>query len=564
MNTTILRIDMTKLKVNTEPVPREYELLGGRGLNARIINREIPPDCHPLGKHNKLLISPGLLAESNFPSSGRISMGAKSPLTLGIKESNVGGLVGHKLGRLGIKTIILEGQPSKDKWYILRVTKGGVSIELADELVGLSNYSLAARLRQTHGDQIGIISIGPAGEMKMKLATIACTDMEGRPSRHAARGSLGAVMGSKGLKAVIVDDTGAAPVEAKRKDDFTKVTRDYADVINNSKSALLVKENGTLGGLTWISERNMSLPTRNFTAGSFEGARKIGHKQVTQLLETCGSKFGQACMPGCIVRCSNIILGKDGNYITSALEYENAAMLGANVGIDDIEVIAQMDRLCDDYGLDTIETGVTLGLAADVGLLKFGDGAKAIELLHEIGRGSTTGRLLGQGAADFCRAFGISRVPVVKGQGIPAHEPRVENGTGVTYCTSPQGADHTAGLVYARGKTTAEAIERSKTRQINICVIDSLGLCVTATIEQAVPMQLCSAIVNAQNDLALSFEDILNMSKGALKEEKAFNDKAGFTKVDDRLPDFCYDEPLPPSGLLFDVSDEEIDAFWDF
>lgn len=560
----ILRVDMTNLKAVTEDSPPEYELLGGRGLSAKILNREVIPTCHPLGKYNKLIFALGPLAGSLFPTSGRLSVGAKSPLSQGIKESNVGGTAGDKLGRLGIKAIVIEGEPARGKLYVIKVTKDGATILPVDNLAGLGNYATVERLMDAHGKGVSILSIGQAGEMKMAMASIACTGMEGRPTRHAGCGGLGAVMGAKGIKAIVIDDTGTKPVTAKNEEALRKLIQDYAEILNENKAAILVQENGTLGGLNWISEKNMSLPTRNFTTGSFEGAAKLGSKSVTALIASRGGGNGHRCMPGCILRCSNVFVDKEGNFVAGPLEYETAAMLGANLGIDDIDAIAIMNRLCDDFGLNTIEAGVTLGVATDAGLLEFGDSAKAIALINEIGQGTTLGRVLGQGTAVTARVFGISRVPVVKGQGVPAHEPRVESGTGVTYCTSPQGADHTAGLVYKRGTTPAEAIENSRERQINICIIDSLGLCTTAIIDVGVPMEMLAKVLNAQYGLNFGLEDLREIGKATLKEERAFNEKAGFTKVADRLPEFFKEDPLPPSGLVFNVSDSEIDSFWDF
>jgi len=554
---------MTNLKVISENSPPEYELLGGRGLTARILNNEVIPTCHPLGKYNKLIFAPGLLAGSVFPSAGRVSVGAKSPLTQGIKESNVGGTVGDKLGRLGIKAIILEGRPANDKLYYLKVTKDGVTIMPSDDLAGFGNYATVERLREVYGKDVSILSIGTAGEMKMAMATVACTGMDGKPTRHAARGGPGAVMGAKGVKVVVIDDTGTKQVEAKNVKAFQKLIKDYSKILDEHKPTHLLRQNGTLGGLTWISDRNMSLPTRNFTSGSFEGAAKIGSRAVTEFIVSRGGEYGHRCMPQCLVRCSNVFVDKAGNFVAGPIEFETAAMLGANLGIDDIDAIATMNRLCDDYGLDTIEAGACLGVTADAGLFKFGDGARAIALLNEIGQGTILGKVLGQGTAITARVFGISRVPVVKGQAIPGHEPRVENSTGVTYCTSPQGACHTAGLDLLRG-TPAEAIKRSKELQIYVCIIDSVNICHFASTGSGVPMEMWTDILNAQFGSNVSFEDLLEMGKAVLKEERTFNEKAGLTKAADRLPEFFKEDPLPPSGLVFDVSDSEIDSFWDF
>lgn len=559
----ILRVDMSTLKVLVEDSPPEYKQLGGRGLTARILNQEVSPACHPLGKHNKIIFAPGLLAGGRFPASGRLSAGFKSPLTQGIKESNVGGAAGQKLGRLGVKAIILEGQPADRRLYAIKVTKDSATLLPVDNLVGFTNYAVAKELKAIHGKDVDVLSIGPPGERRASMATIACTDMDGMPSRQLARGGSGAVMGSKGIKAIVIDDTGTRPVAAKDEKAFGEAVKDYAKFMEENKGAGLVRSYGQMGGLVYMSDRNHSLPVRNFTAGQFEGASKIGGKDAIGFLTSQGSQWGLACMPGCLQSCSNIIRDKEGNYITSALEFETSAMLGANLGIDDIYAIANMSRLDDDYGLDDIEMGATLGVAVDAGVMDFEDSGKAIALINEIGQGTTLGRILGEGAAFTARAFGISRVPVIKGQAMPAHDPRVENGTGVTYCTSAMN-DHTAGIVLFRQESPAEAVKASKEAQINVAVVDNLGLCYIAFFERAYPMEKVTEVINAQCGLDLSYEDVQEMGKAILKEERAFNLSAGFAPSADRLPGFFKEEPSPPSNFVFDVPDNEIDSFWDF
>ena len=559
----ILRIDMTNLKVAVEDSPPEYDLLGGRGLTARILTMEVIPTCHPLGKHNKLIFAPGLLAGSRFPSTGRLSAGFKSPMPQGIKESNVGGTTGQKLGRLGIKAIILEGQPADNNFYLIKINSTGTSILPADNLAGLTTYAVARELRAAHGADVAVLTIGPPGERKAAMATIAGTDMDGMPSRQLARGGAGAVMGAKRVKAIIIDDTGTQPVEAKRRAAFLETVQEYAKFMDENKGAGLVRTYGQMGGLTWTSDRNHSLTVRNFTAGMFEGAGKIGGRATVEYLTSLGGQWGIPCMAGCLQKCSNVIRDKNGNYVTSSLEYETVGMLGANLGIDDVNAIAAMDRLADDYGLDTIEMGVTLGIAAAAGVMDFGDSARAIALINEIGQGTTLGRILGEGAAVTARVFGISRVPVVKGQGLSAHDPRVQNGTGVTYSTSAMG-DHTAGVVLFRQATPAEAVKVSKQNQINVAASDNLGLCYIAFFERAYPIEKTHAIISAQFGRDLTAEDVQEMGKAILKEEREFNLKAGLSPGANRLPEFMKEEPLPPGNLVFDVPDSDIDSFWDF
>jgi aldehyde:ferredoxin oxidoreductase len=196
----IYRVNMTDLSVRTEEPSAEYRKLGGRALTSAMVEAEVPADCHPLSVENKLVITPGMLTGTGAPCSGRISAGAKSPLTGGIKESNAGGMGGIALATLGVHAIVLEGKPQPGKWYRLLVNKDGLRIEPADALSGLGNYDTVARLHAEFGDKVSIISIGQAGQMLAAGASIAVTDVEGRPTRHCGRGGLGAVMGSKGIK----------------------------------------------------------------------------------------------------------------------------------------------------------------------------------------------------------------------------------------------------------------------------------------------------------------------------------------------------------------------------
>ena len=206
----ILRIDMGAdggPQVSSEPIG-DYAGLGGRGMTSAIVSKEVPPQCHPLGANNKLVIAPGLLSGSVAAMSGRISVGCKSPLTGGIKEANSGGQPSQMLGRLGYAAIVLEGKPKDDSLYKVIINADGVQVSADNSLKMLGNYELVDKMKAEYGDKIACISIGQAGEQKLCGASVAFTDMELRPTRHAARGGVGAVMGAKGVKVIVVDDSG--------------------------------------------------------------------------------------------------------------------------------------------------------------------------------------------------------------------------------------------------------------------------------------------------------------------------------------------------------------------
>ena len=574
---TIYRVDVSNGSVTKEEVSGDYAGLGGRALTSAIVSKEVVPTCHALDGHSKLAIAPGLLSGTPAPCSGRLSVGAKSPLTGGIKESNAGGTASQKLARLGVAAIVVEGKPVDDKLYALEVNKDGVKLIAADDLKGLGNYDTVAKLTEKYGDKVSYMSIGQAGEMRMASASVAVTDMENRPTRHAGRGGMGAVMGSKGLKAIIVDDSGAERPAIRDRDAFNAASR---------KFARLLSEHPTTGGtlptygtnaLTNVVNEAGAYPTRNFSEGYFEEADSIGGETLRDVILERGGVAKHTCHPGCVIACSRIYLDKDGNYVTKGPEYETVWANGGNCGIDDLDAIARMDRMYDDYGVDTIEMGVAIGVAMEAGVKEFGDTEGAIELICEIGKGTPLGRILGNGAKVTGQAFGVARVPVVKGQAMPAYDPRGCKGVGVTYATSTMGADHTAGYAVAPNilKVGGDVdplsplgqVDTSRSLQIATAAIDSAGLCLFVAfcvLDEPEAMDCIVDMLNAQYGLSMTGDDVVALGKKVLTMERDFNKAAGFTKLDDRLPLFFREEKLAPHNVVFDVPDDELDTVFNF
>lgn len=554
----LIKIQMTNETIATEPFSQD-KLLGGRALIDAWMTQFVLPSVHPLSERNVLIIAPGLLGGTSAPSSGRLSIGGKSPLTGGIKEANVGGTAGNKLARLGIQAIIVEGKARN--WQILKIDSKGAILEKAGDIIGLDNYTACEKLRQRYGDKIGIIITGPAGEKKYANSTIAVTDIDGRPCRHAARGGVGAIMGSKFLKAIVVDDTGASFRKAFDKKAFNAAIKGAIETIKSGPYGDLLHYSGT-PGMVDIDNARGSLPTHNFRQGAFEKHQNINAKKIIELNNVRGGKMGHSCMPGCAVQCSNIFNDPNGKYITASLEFETLVMLGSNLGIDDLDAIARMDRKCDGWGIDTIETGCTIGILNDIGLFEFGDDAKAEALIEEIGKGTPMGRILGNGTEITAKVFGIDRVPTVKGQGIPGHSARSMKGWGVTYATSPQGADHTAGSVVVETLSPIGQVERSRTSQVINTAFDATGLCHLTFLfknpETVMPL------INAFYGVNWTMEDFMEMGKEMLRQERAFNLKAGIGPGADRLPDWMRTEPLPPTNAVFDVLQDEIDTLFNF
>jgi aldehyde:ferredoxin oxidoreductase len=575
----ILRIDMSAKEGPEvkETAMEDYSGLAGRALTSALVFKEVPPNCHPLGKDNKLVIAPGLLSGTSAAMSGRISIGCKSPLTGGIKEANSGGQPSQMLARLGYAAIVLEGKPEDDTLYKILINKEGVAITRDNSLKMLGNYDLVEKMKSEYGDKVGCISIGPAGEMKMGAASIACTDMELRPTRHAGRGGVGAVMGSKGVKAIVLDDSGTSMRSPKDPDRFKEANKIWVEGLRkHAVTGEALPAYGT-NVLTNIINEAGAYPTHNFKAGRFDGAEKISGETEAETETLRGGLATHGCHRGCIIKCSGIYMDKDGHYLTKQPEYETVWAHGGNCGIDNLDVIATLDRLDDDYGLDTIEMGATIGVAMEAGLIPFGNGDAAIELVKEVGKGTHLGRVLGNGALVTGKVFGLERVPVVKGQAMPAYDPRAVQGIGVTYATSTMGADHTAGYAVATnllgvGGTVDPLgpkgqVELSRNLQIATAAVDSTGMCLFvafAVLDQPKTFQALIDMINAFYGLTLTADDVTELGKSVLKNERGFNVRAGFSAEDDRLPAYFSQESVGPHHVTFQVTDQELDEVYNF
>jgi aldehyde:ferredoxin oxidoreductase len=573
----ILRVNMTDLSTRIEEVPAAWAGLGGRGLTSTIVATEVPADCHPLGPNNKLVFAPGLLTGTAAANSGRLSAGAKSPLTGGIKESNAGGTAAQMLARLGIKALIIEGMPTEDKWYNLHVNKDGVSVQEETELVGKWNFDVIKALEERHGKKTGVLTIGPAGEFKMTAANISVKDPDSKIRSHG-RGGLGAVMGSKKLKFISIDDAGAPGVKVADPEKFKVAARTFAKaLLDHPVSGEGLPTYGTNVLVNILNEAG-GLPTRNFTTGQFHAHDNISGETMHETITARGGKPKHGCHAGCIIQCSQVYHSNEGKYVTSGFEYETIWGLGADCCVENLDEIALADNLMDDIGIDSIETAVMFGVAMEAGILPFGDGKGIIRMLtDEIGKGTPLGRILGGGAGSVGKAYGVTRVPVVKNQAIPAYDPRSVKGIGITYATSTMGADHTSGYTIATNILNVGGyvdplkkdgqVELSRNLQIATAAVDSTGMCIfiafpALDIPECLPALI--DMINARFGIALTGDDVTNLGKHILKVERDFNIRAGLTSQHDRLPEFFKHEPVAPHNAIWDFSDEEIDEFWNF
>lgn len=574
MKFKFLRVNMASKECRYEDFPEKYAGLGGRGLTSAIVAAEVKPTCGPLGPGNKLVFAPGLLGGTSCANSNRISVGCKSPMTGGIKEANSGGQPGGHLARMGIAALIVEDMAEEGSWWQLELSMDGAKL-VPSTANGLDNYDAVAKLIGRYGDKCSYISIGRAGEFCLTAASIAFTDRELRPSRHAGRGGVGAVMGAKGLKAIIVNPEGGSPHELEDQEAFKSASKRFTKALmDHPVCGQGLPTYGTAVLVNILHEAG-GLPTRNFSQGRFEGHDAVSGETLNQITKERGGEgvVAHGCMSGCIMRCSGIYPDKNGKAIGKWPEYETIWAFGPNSGIDDLDMIARFDKICDDVGVDTIDVGCALALLMEAGVLRFGDAEGALKLMEEISKGSPIGRMLGCGAAVTGKVYGRRRVPVVKGQSLPAYDPRAVKGQGVTYATTPMGADHTAGYAVTANILSVGGsvdplskegqLELSRNLQIATAAVDSTGLCLFvafAVLDNPDALVAVVDMLNAKYGLSLALDDVTALGKKVLDIEIDFNRRAGLTEAADRLPDFFSYEEFAPHNVKFDISPKELDS----
>jgi aldehyde:ferredoxin oxidoreductase len=559
----IIRINVANQSIVEEAVGQPLIFLGGRAFTSHWISSHVDPETDPLGRKNQLVIAPGLLAGTPASSVHRLSVGAKSPLTNGIKESNSGGIVAYQLARLGIKGIVLEEVPKENQWFILRISPLGVTFDPATDLLGKGTEESAKLIRSQYGKHVAFMVIGPAGERKFPTAVITNSDREGMPARLCGRGGMGAVMASKGIKGIVIDDSGVSLVNLADEEKFREASRKYATLLRETPQTSEIYTKYGTAAMVDVTNELGGLPTLNFRYGRFEGAHKINGKTIYQTIVQRGGNPSHACMPGCLIRSSNIYVDSGGRTIVRSLEYETLVLFGPNCGIDDLDELAHINKLCNDIGVDSIDTGGAVGIVMEAGIIPFGDVRGVKKLLKEVRQGTLLGMVLGQGGAIAGRIFGVKRIPAVKGQVMAAYEPRAIKGHGVTFATSTMGADHTAGFTIREGLSSHQKegqIEASARMQVTGMIYDSLGVCLFAHAAIREHHEILAELVNGRYGTNLTALDLRRTAIQVLEEERAFNRRAGLGSSSDRLPEIFCEEVNPSSGTVFDLSPSELDA----
>jgi aldehyde:ferredoxin oxidoreductase len=270
---------------------------------------------------------------------------------------------------------------------------------------------------------------------------------------------------------------------------------------------------------------------------------------------------------GCTIACSNVFADPAGKTTVASIQYENIGLLGSNCGIGDIDAVAELNHLCNQVGLDAIETGAAIGVAMEAGIIDFGDAQGAMDLIRQAGEGTPLGRIIGSGVVITGRVLGVRRVPAVKGQAMPAYDPRALKGIGVTYAMSPMGADHTAGNALETAKShdplsREGQVEISFRLQIRGAILDSLGVCLFIRPAFVKDPSLSARLLNARYGWQWTYRDVRNMGLQCLRAEREFNSLAGRSDDQCDVPEFMRSEPLPPHNSVFDVPKEDMDNIW--
>ena len=564
-----LRINLSTGLIEEEKFDqREYGYFGGRGLIARFLTDYCDPQCDALGPNNPLIFTTGYFSGTILTTSNRLSIGAKSPLTGGIKESNSGGTMARRMTDHEIKAIFFTGQ-SADWVYLYIDKQGRAQLKSADFMQGLNTYQLGPKLRELYNDRISIAAIGVAGEHLGLVSSIMVTEMRsGLPCRAAARGGLGAVMGSKKLKALVIeraDQPYNIPLTPQQDREFRELNKKIVAAIrSNPLTGQTMPLYGSAAGVDTTGKMG-ALPWNNFNGKFTPDWERLGTEQWRANLIGHGGHGTIPCQPGCIVRCSNEYCDKNGNYLSAGIEYETVALCGSNLGVFDTDIVCGLDRLCDDMGMDTIDIGCALGVMMDQGVLEFGDGEGAIELVrHMFDPDSRYGPYLKNGCAAIADHLGVpeqagkKRVPTSKRQAFAAYDPRVIRGYGLTWERGPMGADHTAGSAATYIPTLTPEQQADFSLATN-CTCDCF-MCLFPWAAVNFNPEAKPAIARMAGILAglpegPGVEMISENGMQILQLEYAFNAKCGIVHEDDFFyggrDNFMYNEPAEATKASF-------------
>ncbi len=565
----ILRVDLSTGNITEEPFPEDWKkmYLGGTGIAARIIYDEVPPDADAFDSGNVVCMFTGPYTGTSAPTSGRYGVATKSPLTGGWGESTASGYFGPEMKFAGFDGIIITGK-SETPVY-LWIDDGKADLLSAEELWGKTTEDTEKILHEKHGGKIRIASIGPAGE---KLVRFSCVISDG--GRAAGRCGIGAVMGSKNLKAVAVHGTQKVPVADA---DFDTKVKDYIKIIRESMGFQIMSQ-GTADTVTMASAHG-DFPVKNWQVGNFPEAERLGLQG--DYPKMVSKKW--ACYR-CPIACGRIAkvdreIGGVKPFESHAPEYETLGVFGGAIQNQDVETVAAANYICNTYGMDTISSGGMISFAFeayekgilkkdDIGFeLKWGDGEAAVKLVQMIAKREGIGELLGEGPKITAQKIGMGTDQFalhVKGMGIPAHDPRVYSGIAVEYAVSNRGACHLQGFmetwqsielefgelldeVYkdkglfwglrfpdqhgneGKGQLTYKVMAVHNT-------FDALPICKFMTPCDMNTGHEIASLISSILGIEVSRDDLQEIGERLVALKRSFNIRCGLTRADDRLP----------------------------
>ena len=564
---TILRVDLTRRKIEKDDLSLSLvrKFIGGQGLGIHTLLQELDPNCDPLGPENILVMANGPLTGTQAQTGARYMVTTKSPLTGAVSCANSGGKFPAMLKKAGIDMLIFTGKSPTPVY--LWINDGAAELRSADHLWGKNCHETEETLRAETDPKIKVASIGVAGENKVLFASIM-NDKD----RAAGRSGVGAVMGSKNLKAIAVKGTQPVPLwdEAGFKAVVKKYTQKFKSGLNGKPSPL--KTYGTAATITGVQTVG-GLPTRNYQQGTFEGWEAINGESLRE-------KFlisPKACF-SCPIACGRKTKVEEPGYEGEGEgpEYETIYSMGSNCGIENLAALTKANYICNEQGMDTITMGCTVACAMElsekgyiseneIGIgrpLKFGDGDALIELTSMAAQKKGFGRLLAEGSLRLAQHYGHPELAIVaKGQEFAGYDPRAVQGMGLAYATSPIGASHMRGdpayfeilgVPYNTDpQTTIGKAQAVKDWQDHFAVIDAAGLCVFFCVRNLMTPDLeikptgITELINAATGLDLTVDDLSLAGERIFNAERVFLQKAGFTRKDDTLPDRILKEPLP-------------------
>ncbi|NOZ59307.1 MAG: aldehyde ferredoxin oxidoreductase family protein [Euryarchaeota archaeon] len=531
----VLWIDLTDEDFWEEEVDDALvrDFIGGKGLAARLLCEHLPPRVEPLSPGNLLIFAAGPLTGTPAPSSGRASASAKSPLTGTIFESHCGGRIGYHLRRAGYLAVVISGRAEQKT--LLRISRGKVEFESAARLWGRGTRETEREIKQKPGwGRCSVACIGIAGERLVRFASII---HEGH--RAFGRGGLGAVMGSKNLKALAIRGEGS--VELARPEEFKRKVREcHAKLAEHPTTGKVLKLYGTPNVLAKVNYAGL-LPTRNFSEGVFEGADEISAEALAKHIR---GSYG--CYV-CAIRCGKVV--EVGGVRTTSLEYETLFALGANVGVANLRWLVEFNELCNDLGMDTISAGGTIAayIESRQGAIAWGDAERVYALLEDIAHRRGEGEALAEGSARALPEYSVS----VKGLELPGYDPRGARGVALAYATSNRGACHLRAPVYIEEILTQSVDRRSREGKAALVkqlqdlhsALDSLILCKFTA--RALTAEDYAELLSLATGIEFTAEDLVTAGERIFNLERVFNLGEGLSSKDDALPERLLTQPIP-------------------